>query len=73
MAMSEMKASQFKAQCLSVLDHLDPEGSSSPSAASRSPGWSLRFELRPSDREHAGTFEVRGDLTTTGLKWDAES
>jgi prevent-host-death family protein len=74
MAMSQMKASQFKAQCLSVLDHLDPEGivitKRGKPVARVVPFASSCAHLIGSMR---GKFEVRGDLMTTGLKWDAES
>ncbi len=70
--MKTIGAAKFKAQCLALLDHLDPEGvvitkHGKPVARvvpyPRS-GASLIGSLR--DR-----IEVRGDLMSTGVAWEA--
>ena len=72
--MTQMKASQFKEQCLSVLDNLGPEGivitKRGKPVAKVIPVGSGCASLIGSMR---GKMKVRGNLLTTGLKWDAES
>jgi antitoxin (DNA-binding transcriptional repressor) of toxin-antitoxin stability system len=70
--MKKMAAAKFKEQCLSILDHLDPEGllitkHGKPVA-----------RLLPAERASAdligslrGKIRVRGDVQSTGVKWDA--
>lgn len=70
--MKTIAAAKFKEQCLSILDRLDPDGivitkHGKPVA-----------RLVPIDRASAeligtlrGRIHVRGDIQTTGLKWDA--
>ncbi|MGA2327386.1 MAG: type II toxin-antitoxin system prevent-host-death family antitoxin [Bryobacteraceae bacterium] len=69
-----MKASQFKEQCLFLLDHLDPEGivitKRGKPVAKVIPATSGCAHLIGSMR---GQLKIRGNLMTTGLKWDAES
>jgi prevent-host-death family protein len=67
-------ASKFKEQCLALLDNLDREGilvtkHGKPVA-----------RVVPAKTDCArligcmkGKIEIRGDLLSTGLKWDAES
>jgi antitoxin (DNA-binding transcriptional repressor) of toxin-antitoxin stability system len=71
--MKKVPAARFKEQCLSLLDHLDPEGilvtkHGRPVArvlpverASADLIGSLRSRVR-----------VKGDLLSTGAKWEAE-
>jgi prevent-host-death family protein len=70
--MKRVAAAKFKEQCLSILDHLEPEGivitkHGKPVArvlpAERASG-DLIGALR-------GRIGVKGDLQTTGVKWDA--
>lgn len=70
--MKTIGAAKFKAQCLALLDHLDPDGvvitkHGKPVARvvpyPRS-GASLIGSLR--DR-----IEIRGDLMSTGVAWEA--
>ena len=70
--MKKVAAAKFKAQCLSILDHLEPDGivitkHGKPVArvlpAERASG-NLIGALR-------GRIRVKGDLQTTGVKWDA--
>lgn len=72
--MKSIGATEFKQQCLSILDRVDPEGllitkHGKPVA-----------KLVPADMESAdllgslsGKIAIRGDLLSTGLRWDAES
>ena len=72
MAMKKVAAAKFKEQCLSMLDHLEPEGivitkHGKPVA-----------RLLPIERASAdliGTLrtrlKVKGDILSTGLKWEA--
>ena len=70
----EISASKFKEQCLSLLDHLDPEGivvtkHGKPVA-----------RVIPADSDCAsligcmkGKVKVSGDVFSTGVDWNAES
>lgn len=72
--MKSIGATEFKQKCLSILDRVDPEGllitkHGKPVA-----------KLVPADMESAdllgslsGKIAIRGDLLSTGLRWDAES
>ena len=72
--MQTVNATKFKEQCLAILDDLDAEGilitkHGKPVA-----------RLVPSDSDCArligsmkGRIRIRGDILSTGLKWDAES
>jgi prevent-host-death family protein len=72
--MTQMNASKFKEQCLAVLDHLEPEGivitKRGKPVAKVIPVASGCAHLIGSMR---GKFRIRGNLMTTGLKWDAQS
>ena len=70
--MKRVAAAKFKEQCLSILDHLDAEGilitkHGRPVA-----------RLLPAERASAdligslrGRLRVKGDLKSTGIKWEA--
>jgi prevent-host-death family protein len=72
MTMKTVAAAKFKEQCLSLLDHLDPEGlvitkHGKPVA-----------RLLPIERASAdligvlrGQLQVKGDIMSTGVKWEA--
>jgi antitoxin (DNA-binding transcriptional repressor) of toxin-antitoxin stability system len=72
--MKTIGAAKFKEQCLSILDHLGPEGivitkHGKPVA-----------KLLPIDRtdaEHIGSLRghirILGDIMSTGIKWDADA
>ena len=72
MSMKTIAAAKFKEQCLALLDRLDPEGivvtkHGKPVAT-----------VRPVDRSSAGLIgslrgkiTVKGDVSTTGVTWDA--
>ncbi len=70
--MKKVAAAKFKEQCLSILDHLDPEGivitkHGKPVA-----------RLLPMERASAdligslrGRIRVKGEIMSTGVKWTA--
>ena len=72
--MKRIAAAKFKEQCLAILDRVDPEGivitkHGKPIAT-----------LHPIKAESAsligalkGKIKIKGDILSTGLKWDAES
>jgi prevent-host-death family protein len=72
-SMKQVPAAKFKEQCLALLDTVDQEGivitkRGKPVA-----------KLIPYGADSAslvgalkGKIEIRGDILTTGLKWDAE-
>lgn len=74
MVMSQISASKFKEQCLALLDSVDREGivitkRGKPVA-----------KLIPFDSGSAsligslkGKIEIKGDLLSTGVRWNAES
>jgi antitoxin (DNA-binding transcriptional repressor) of toxin-antitoxin stability system len=72
--MMEISASKFKEQCLSLLDHLGPDGivvTKHGKAVAR---------VIPADSDCAaligsmeGRMKVTGDVFSTGIGWNAES
>ncbi len=72
--MEPLNASKFKEQCLSLLDHLDPEGivitKHGKPIARVVPIASDCAELIGSMK---GKLKITGDVFSTGMKWDAES
>ena len=71
--MERLNASKFKEQCLSLLDHLDPEGilitKHGKPIARLIPVASDCAELIGALK---GKLEITGDIFSTGIKWDAE-
>ena len=71
--MRSMNASKFKEQCLSLLDHLSPEGivitKRGKPVAKLIPVSSDCASLIGSMK---GKIRIQGDIFSTGLKWDAE-
>jgi prevent-host-death family protein len=72
--MQEISVSKFKEQCLSLLDHLDPEG-----ILVTKHGKPLARVI-PADSDAAaligsmkGKIKVKGDVFSTGIQWNAES
>ena len=69
-----MNASKFKEQCLALLDHVDQEGiiitKHGKPVAKVIPIRSSCAELIGSMK---GKIKVKGNIFSTGLKWDAES
>ena len=69
-----MGAAKFKEQCLALLDELGPEG-----LVITKRGKPVARVL-PYDREFASLIgslrhkiKIRGDLLSTGIKWDADA
>jgi prevent-host-death family protein len=71
---SHVSASQFKEQCLSLLDNLDPEGlvitKHGKPVARVLPAQSDCKELIGILK---GKIRVKGDTLSTGVSWDAQS
>jgi len=72
--MKKMGAAKFKEQCLSVLDHLDADG-----VVITKHGKPVA-KVIPIETESAsligalkGKLRIKGDILSTGLRWDAES
>ena len=72
--MKEIGAAKFKEQCLALLDQLDADGlivtKRGKPVARVVPYDSQEADLIGSLRHK---IEVRGDLSTTGLRWDANA
>jgi antitoxin (DNA-binding transcriptional repressor) of toxin-antitoxin stability system len=72
--MKQMNASLFKEKCLSILDNLDPEGivvtKRGKPVARVLPAECGCADLIGSMK---GKLKVKGDIFSTGLKWNAES
>ena len=72
--MKMMCAAKFKEQCPAVLDHLDAEG-----LVIMKRGKPIA-RVVPCDREFTGLIgslidkiEIRGDVTSTGVRWNADA
>lgn len=72
--MKKMPISQFKTECLSLLDNLEPEGILITKHGK------LLAKVIPVEQEAAyligslkGKIKKKGDLLSTGIKWNAES
>ena len=72
--MTRINASKFKAQCLTILDNLDPEGivitKHGKPVARLVPENSNCADLIGS---MAGKIKITGDLMSTGVSWHAQS
>lgn len=72
--MKTIKISEFKERCLALLEKLGPEGlvitKHGKPLAKVVPFGRSSEELIGSLR---GKLKVKGDIMTTGVKWDAES
>jgi prevent-host-death family protein len=72
--MKTMGAAQFKAQCLGLLDSVDPEG-----LVITKHGRPVAKLVPVSDGPAAligalkGTLRIKGPILSTGARWDAES
>lgn len=72
--MKQIASAKFKEQCLSILDHVDPDGiiitkHGKPVA-----------KLVPVETDSAmligslkGKIKIKGDILSTGISWNAES
>lgn len=72
--MKKIGAAKFKEQCLSLLDHLDPEGivitKHGKAVAKVIPIGTDSASLIGALK---GKLRIRSDVLSTGLRWDAES
>ena len=72
--MSTIGASQFKQECLAILDHLGPEGiiitKHGKPVAKLVP---IETESSSLIGSLASKIRIHGDLLTTDLQWDAQS
>ena len=70
--MKKVAAAKFKEQCLSILDHLDPEGivitKHGKPVARLVPMERASVDLIGALR---GRIQVKGDILSTGAKWEA--
>ena len=73
MAMKQIAAAKFKEQCLSLLDEVDPEGivitKRGKPVAKLIPFASDSASLIGSLK---GKLEIKGEIFSTGLDWNAE-
>ncbi len=68
-------ASEFKAKCLKILDHLGPEG---VTVTKRGQPVARVTPVAPTDIAKyygcmKGKIKIKGDIFSTGVKWNAES
>ena len=72
--MKTMGAAKFKERCLAILDRVDPEGivitKHGRPVAKVIPIAAESADLIGCLR---GKLKIKGDILTTGLKWDAQS
>lgn len=72
--MKQIAAAKFKEQCLAILDRVDAEGivitKHGKPIATLIPFKTQSADLIGSMR---GKIRIKGNILTTGLKWDAES
>ncbi len=70
-----ISASEFKAKCLKLLDQLGPEGLV---ITKRGQPLARVMPVKVLDNQKyfgcmEGKVEIKGDIFSTGIKWDAES
>jgi antitoxin (DNA-binding transcriptional repressor) of toxin-antitoxin stability system len=72
--MKSLNVSEFREQCLTLLDRLPPEGIV---VTKRGKPIAKVAPIRKDNSEligsMAGAFEIRGNILSTGETWDAES
>jgi prevent-host-death family protein len=72
--MARINISKFKEQCLTILDHLDNEGIV---VTKHGKPIAKVIPIRSSCADLIGSFQgklrIKGDIVSTGLKWNAES
>jgi prevent-host-death family protein len=72
--MKEIAAAKFKEQCLSILDEVDEEGivitKRGKPVAKLIP---IRAESASLIGSLKGKVEIKGNILSTGIKWDAQS
>lgn len=72
--MKSINAARFKEQCLSILDHLEPEGivitKRGKPVARVLP---VQTDCASLIGSMAGEIHIKGGIFSTGLRWDVES
>jgi prevent-host-death family protein len=72
--MRQMAAAKFKEQCLSLLDRVDAEGIV---ITKRGRPVAKLIPIRTESADLIGTFKgklkVKGNILSTGMRWDAQS
>jgi prevent-host-death family protein len=72
--MKRIAAAKFKEQCLSLLDRVDAEGivitKHGKPVATLMP---IKSESAGLIGSMKGKIKIKGDILSTGIKWDAES
>lgn len=72
--MKKVGATQFKAQCLGLLERVGPEGivitKHGKPVAKLIP---IRADSSALIGSLAGKIKIKGDILSTGMRWDAES
>jgi prevent-host-death family protein len=71
--MREIPAAKFKEQCLAILDQVEEEGIV---ITKRGKPVAKLIPIRAASAELIGglkgTIRIKGDITSTGLRWDAQ-
>lgn len=72
--MRSINASRFKEQCLAILDNLNREGLVITKRG-KPVAWLMPYESSCADLigSMRGKIRIKGDILSTGLRWDAES
>ena len=69
-----ISATEFKAKCLQIFDHLDAEGII---IEKRGKPVAKVIPIRPAKTDWIGSMKgkikIHGDIMSTGVKWNAES
>jgi prevent-host-death family protein len=72
--MKSVPAAKFKAQCLSLLDRVDPDGivitKHGKPVAKLIP---IKTDTKQLIGSLKGKIKIKGRILSTGIKWDAES
>lgn len=72
--MKEIGAAKFKEQCLALLDNLDADGLI-VTKHGRPVARVIPYETNDGDLIGSlrGKLKIKGDISTTGLRWDANA
>jgi len=72
-SMQSITATEFKAKCLDILDHVPPEGLA---ITKRGKAVAKIVPITIDNSDLIGSMpeiKIYGDIFSTGIKWDAES
>ena len=73
MVMKQLSASKFKEQCLALLDRVDPEGivvTKRGKAVAKLIAFGADSAVLIGSLK--GKLRIKGEILSTGIKWDAE-